>query len=862
MKKLLLLSFLTWGAFSVAHGQQLVPQAQLKLESRPAKPVICYARPENTHTRVAPPAQFRRPTGGRPSADRARIEVTYNGFTPQAQAAFQRAVDIWQSLLFSPVVIRVNANWEPLNREVLGSAGPSRVFRNLPGAPKSNIWYPVALAEKIAGQELNGPMVADINANFNSNINWYLGLDGNPSTNQYDLVMIVLHELGHGLGFVAADTYIPATTTAEALGSLTGGGFPYVFSTYIENGPGQRLASNRLFVSPSPALGEQLTSNDLFFDSPLANAVNANTRPRLFAPNEYDYGSSISHLDEATYAAGNPNSLMTPTFDAAESIQNPGPITLQMFNEMGWFNTAIRHIPLPDTETPPASFVVRASVVSDGTITPGSVRLLYRVDNGTDQANATDTAVPMTPVSGTNDYTAEIPNPGLGRRVSYYLTAADVETNRTYTAPGVLLPNRTNNTQPRYQFSVGLDVVAPELVHEAPPSFIFENQLPLVLEAEARDNVGIASVAVEYSVNGQARPVVNLARQADGVTYRGSIAASAAAPIRAGDVIAYRLVARDVSSNANQAVSPATGAYRVAVVAIKAPQATYVNSFNDITATTPPDFVGDDFSIAQPTGFNDLAIHSVHPYFNAPNGNGGSTSIVYQLLVPIVVEADPTRATVRFDEVVLVEPGAPNSIFPNADFFDYVVVEGSTDNGDTWTPLADGYDSRAQQNWLAAYNSGIDADQNSTTAGTAALFVPQTLNLRDKFAAGGVVRLRFRLFSDPAAYGWGWAIDNLRIQDNTVTSLANELKVNGGLNVYPNPSEGRFTVQARFQKPTANLQLIVRNNLGQVVFRQAVPNVQTELKQAIDLSSLAAGLYMVSVGTEGDAAMRKVLITK
>jgi hypothetical protein len=674
-------------------------------------------------------------------------------------------------------------------------------------------------------------------------------------------VSVVLHELGHGLGFVASSNYTDPTPTTGALGSLLLGDFPLVFSTYIENGPGQRLASNRLFVSPSTALAQQFTSNDLYFGSPLVNAVTSNQRAKLYAPAEYDGGSSISHLDEATYRAGDPNSLMSPQFGRAEAIQNPGPITLKMFDEMGWFNTAIRHDPaLRDTETP-QDFVVRANVVSDGTIVPGSVRLFYRVDNGTDIPGATDTVVPMTAASGSTQYTATIPNPGLGRRVSYYISAADVETARTYTAPGVLLPTQSNDIQPRYQFFVGPDVVPPVLAHQPVP-FIFANQLPLTLTAQATDNLGVASVSVEYSVNGQVRPTFNLLRLADNLTYRGSIASTIGAPIVAGDVISYRLVARDASSNSNQTVSPASGTYRVPVVSIKAPQATYVNTFNSITATTPPDFVGNGFSIAQPAGFNDLAIHSVHPYLDGPDDDG--TDLIYQLLTPIIVATDPEKATINFDEVVLVEPGTDGAPFPSAEFFDYVVVEGSKDEGRTWQPVADGYDSRDKENWLATYNSSIDSDQNSTAVGTPALFAPRSMNLRDNgfFLAGDVVRLRFRLFADTGAHGWGWAIDNLRIQDNTVTSLASELQKTGGLNVYPNPSEGKFTVQARFPKPTSGLQIIVRNSLGQEVMRKSLVGAQSELKQSLDLSTLSAGLYMVSVGTEGDVAMRKVLITK
>ncbi|MDO1502315.1 hypothetical protein Q2T40_19445 [Winogradskyella maritima] len=53
------------------------------------------------------------------------INVTYNGFTTQAQTAFQFAVDIWEDLLTSSVPITVNADFGPLDPGVLGGAGPA-----------------------------------------------------------------------------------------------------------------------------------------------------------------------------------------------------------------------------------------------------------------------------------------------------------------------------------------------------------------------------------------------------------------------------------------------------------------------------------------------------------------------------------------------------------------------------------------------------------------------------------------------------------------------------------------------------------------------------------------------------------------
>jgi hypothetical protein len=133
--------------------------------------------------------------------------VTYNGFISQAQTAFQAAVDIWASQIQSSVPIRVTANWTTLSPDVLGSAGPTYVFRNFSGAPSANTFYAAALAKKLSGTDLTAglPDSADIVANFNSSFSWYFGTDGNAGS-QFDLMSVVLHELGHSLGFFGSMT--------------------------------------------------------------------------------------------------------------------------------------------------------------------------------------------------------------------------------------------------------------------------------------------------------------------------------------------------------------------------------------------------------------------------------------------------------------------------------------------------------------------------------------------------------------------------------------------------------------------------------------------------------------------------------
>jgi len=126
--------------------------------------------------------------------------------------AFQAAANIWGATLTSAVPIVVLATLEPLactaTSAVLGSAGSLQAFINTPNVAFANTVYGGALASKLAGVDVS-PGNADIRARFNSNLGnvdclpgspFYLGLDNNHG-NSIDLVAVLLHEFGHGLGF-------------------------------------------------------------------------------------------------------------------------------------------------------------------------------------------------------------------------------------------------------------------------------------------------------------------------------------------------------------------------------------------------------------------------------------------------------------------------------------------------------------------------------------------------------------------------------------------------------------------------------------------------------------------------------------
>ena len=816
-------------------------------------PIVCYyTNTPTTAKSIGPPEFFlrrqRQDSRARIEATRSDIIVTYDSaFPDSAKVAFEYAVGIWESWLISPVPIRINARWQNLGAGTLGSTGP-KVYRNInfSGSLKANTFYVLPLAEKLARRELNGDQ-SDIDMTFGSGVNWYVGTDMKPRSNRQDFVSTVVHEIGHGLGFT--DSFVVEGTLGQ-----WGEGYdiPRAYDRYVVNAQGQQLINTTLFPNPSAQLRQQLVSTNLFFDSPLTRAANNGERAKLYAPSTYRAGSQIAHLDESTYPSGSINSCMTPFGNSGEVTQNPGPIVFGIFSELGWRATSVLHERQRDNENLNQSVTFRTTVVSDTTLLPGSVKLFYTVNDTAVARNATQ--VTLTRVGNTDEYTANLPGSASKRTVRYYISAQDAS-GRTFTSP----PDA-----PRFHwvFQQGPDTTPPTIAH-SPETTVFESVDSLRVIAQIDDDYefGIDTAYVEWRVNGVAKPAFRLQYNRRNNAYQGAVALTG--QIKGGDEITYRIVARDRSRAKNQTVSPATGFHAVRVLQLQAVRASYVNNFD----TATDDFAGNGFSITPPAGFSNPAIHSDHPYRDGNGFPNNQLNLIYQLLVPITLKDQ--EATIRFDEVVLVEPGQDGSIFGDQEFFDYVITEGSRDGGKTWRPFADGYNSRDTPAWLTAFNSKIDqaANGSSTAVGTSALFRAREIDMLSSgnFIPGDKLLIRFRLFADQLSHGWGWAIDNLAIQTPKpppVTALPQPVIETTEVKLYPNPSTtGEFMLEGRFTKRAGHVDISVVNVLGSRVYNQRVtkPDVLTD---RLDLSRLTPGVYLVHFDTDEGRITKRVVIIK
>jgi len=304
----------------------------------------------------------------------------------EAKTAFTYAAEMWETLINSSVTIVINACWANLEEGVLGYGGADSYFRNFAGAAAANTWYPVALANAIYCSDLdpkNPDMHLAYSKRYQDSDQWYFGTDGNTPGTQYDFTSVVLHEIAHGLGF-SGSMRVSSGQGSWGLGSP----YPISYDRFTEDGSGNALTNTAVYPNPSTALAAALTSNTVWFDGPKANAANGGGRVKLYAPTDWQQGSSYSHLDEVFN--GTQNALMTYSLSKGESNHSPGPVAMGVLEDVGWAMTTRCVTPSP-TATPTRT----------ATRTPTTTRTCTRTPTPTTTGTRTRTHTPTRTTTGT-----------------------------------------------------------------------------------------------------------------------------------------------------------------------------------------------------------------------------------------------------------------------------------------------------------------------------------------------------------------------------------------------------------------------------------------------------------------------------
>jgi len=223
--------------------------------------------------------------------------------------------------------ILVTAEFGTLGPNVLGSAGPTALCQ-YNGA---GMFYPSSLLQLQGANSSCYPIqLPSIQMNFNENVDWYLGLDGDVPNSQFDFVTVASHELTHGLGFLSA-VDLTETTAEYNLPELY-----FIDSTITPAIP----VSDDLLLFTWAVTAKEFTYSS--FDDTTNNYPNQG----VYSPSPAEPGSSVSHFilnidDEAPAtceALDFPlcNSLMRPSLANGVSIHRMGGNVMNALSNMGY----------------------------------------------------------------------------------------------------------------------------------------------------------------------------------------------------------------------------------------------------------------------------------------------------------------------------------------------------------------------------------------------------------------------------------------------------------------------------------------------------------------------------------------------
>ena len=257
----------------------------------------------------------------------SKFVVNYKNFPDWAKNEVQAAIDLWAVNFDSKVPVNVDATWaRSSTSDILGSARPDRYYAKFSGAPDPSLWYASALANAVAGKDLDldNP---EIIIQINSEADWDLDGLGKPTRYEYDLKSVMFHEMAHGLGFLSTSSFIFDRTKGQNVGILLQ---PTPFDAYLQTEDGNRLVD---LPSPSFELGQALTSR-LVWSGPEGIKANNGVKPLMYTPTSYEGGSSVSHVDENTFTNSGSDAVMTPNLEAGEVFNEPGPILLAMMKDL------------------------------------------------------------------------------------------------------------------------------------------------------------------------------------------------------------------------------------------------------------------------------------------------------------------------------------------------------------------------------------------------------------------------------------------------------------------------------------------------------------------------------------------------
>lgn len=257
-----------------------------------------------------------------PLTDRVQFQFIYGDgaqfWSSAARSSLEYVATTLASTLVvtSPVILTysVTGEFSPFS-STLASAGSDLISAD-PGFLQT-----VAQNKILAGTDANGS-AADGTISWNFGPGWAFG--DTVAGNQYDFQSIAMHELIHTLGFL---TYV------DQAGSNTGRSWT-VFDSFLVTSNGTAVIGGG--YTWNTAYNPNLTGGNggLYFGGSNAVAAYGGLVP-LYTPSSWDAGSSLSHLNDSTFAGAN-RKLMNARVSTGPGIRVISPVEIAILQDLGY----------------------------------------------------------------------------------------------------------------------------------------------------------------------------------------------------------------------------------------------------------------------------------------------------------------------------------------------------------------------------------------------------------------------------------------------------------------------------------------------------------------------------------------------
>lgn len=235
-------------------------------------------------------------------------------WTAQQIADVEASVRVWTDRITNVPARQVQLHmfWNALPGGTLGSTSNPIVGNG------TTAWSLTEYTWRVGG---NFPIDADARIVFDTDaagFNWTFGA-GTPVGSTFDFRTVMIHEFGHAMGFSSAYN---SSTDQWWSGGLTEWD--------------KRLVDSLGNVAVAGGSGSPGNFNELddpiYFNGTVAKRANGNALVPVYAPSPYQGGSSISHIDEATYGT----SLMTPFLGVGQVTRVPSALEWSILKDLGW----------------------------------------------------------------------------------------------------------------------------------------------------------------------------------------------------------------------------------------------------------------------------------------------------------------------------------------------------------------------------------------------------------------------------------------------------------------------------------------------------------------------------------------------